>query len=846
MKKIVYLVTFVVILLCFTFSLSGCDMIDGLLNKDSDSSDGETSGGGHSKDNTSVLTPSAGLKLMYIDDEYGYAVLGIGSCTDAVVVIPSTYNELPVTTILGGAFSDCSGITEIYIPRTVISLDSISFSSENLSKIVVEEDNRFYKSIDGNLYSEDGATLIRYAAGKAETSFVIPEGVVTIGAYAFGEVSRLTDIKIPDSVTAIDNNAFFSCTELGSIIIPDNVVSVGTRAFSDCSALSEVILGKSVVAVGSHAFCDCMKLRSIVIPENMTAIGDSAFSRCIKLVEVINKSSLDIRRGETSFGSVAYYAIEVHNGDSKIVRMGDYLFYLSNPSYLIGYEGSDTALDLPESFNENRYTIYDYAFCDLDSLKSVNISNGVERIGNLAFAECDGLTGMDIPNSVARIGESAFSGCDNLASITIPDNFTRIGKAAFSGCRGLKSITIPEKVTEIGESAFSWCTALTDINIPNGVTSIGECAFRECSSLVDIIIPDSVTEIGESAFLSCIALESIVIPDSVEEISRFAFEGCFSLTDVVIPESVTKIGEGAFSRCSLKNITIPESVTEICRAAFSGCGNLTSLTVPDKVTVIGDSAFEGCDNLADITIGSGLTVINESVFQDCYKLMSIVIPEGITEIKDRAFSGCYKLVEVINRSSLDIQRGYTTHGSVANNAIEVHDGESKIIDIDGYLFYSRYLVGYAGSDTELTLPDDYNGRPYSVYDYAFYNYDNITGVYIPNGIYIGDYAFARCYNLKTVAVNSNSIQEYEFSGCDNLESIIIGADPDRIDINAFAYCEKLTSVYYCGTADEWSEIRIEFGNENLTAATLYFFSESKPADEGNYWHYDAEGNAVAW
>ena len=56
----------------------------------------------------------------------------------------------------------------------------------------------------------------------------------------------------------------------------------------------------------------------------------------------------------------------------------------------------------------------------------------------------------------------------------------------------------------------------------------------------------------------------------------------------------------------------------------------------------------------------------------------------------------------------------------------------------------------------------------------------------------------------------------------------------------------IISVYYEGTAEEWAEISIASENYNLTNATRYYYSESQPTEEGNYWHYDENGKPVAW
>lgn len=445
-----------------------------------------------------------------------------------------------------------------------------------------------------------------------------------------------------------------------------------------------------------------------------------------------------------------------------------------------GHEGSPNLyleeIIIPDSVT----TIGERAFEECGSLISIEIPSSVTSIGNKAFYKCVNLLKIVIPDSVTRMGYQAFYGCRNLASVQISQNLSNIEFDSFYGCISLSDIVIPSSVKAIGSGAFSGCTNLKNVTISDGVTRINGEAFLGCNQLTDIVVPNSVTSIGKDAFAQCRGIKSISLPfigmangstnnaqltyilgsknkNSLKtviltgggRVGEMAFYGFTALENVVLLDGITEIGYAAFYECSkIKRLTIPDSVTSIGDAAFAYCDNLTGIVLSEGVTSIGDSAFYRCKSLSDIAIPSSVTSIGDSAFYSCNSLMSIEIPTGVTNISDNAFDGCYKLVEVINKSSLNIVAGSEDYGRVAYYAKEVHSGESKIVKQNDYRFYTygdvNYLLGYVGNDTELVLPESYNGADYEIYQYTFYNF-KINSIVIPESVTsIGDGAFEDC------------------------------------------------------------------------------------------------------
>ena len=446
----------------------------------------------------------------------------------------------------------------------------------------------------------------------------------------------------------------------------------------------------------------------------------------------------------------------------------------------------------------------------------------VTDIAAKAFEDNTTLTSVTIPDSVIKIGEGAFRGCSSLTSISIPDSITSIGNSAFRECTSLASITIPDSIKSIDNSTFRDCISLTGITIPKGIRSIGDSSFLGCTGLTSITIPDSITSIAGDAFLSCHGLKDVYIGD-ISAWCTIKFNNSSSnplfyadtllldgvpVTEATIPSGIKKINNYAFYGCeSLTSITIPGSVTSIGSTVFYNCSNLTSVSIPDSVTSIGNYVFYGCKSLTGVTIPGDVPRIGDYAFYGCRSLTSITIPYSVTSIGDYAFSSCDKLVEIINKSGLSIERS-----SYGLNAIEVHDGSSKIVNYNDYLFYTygdiNFLFGYIGNETNLTLPDSYNNQSYEIYDYAFYECTSITNVAIPDSV--------------------TSIGEGVFSGCSSLVEITLPFVGDSKKTPRDTYQYPLgyifgTSSYTGGVATK----QYYYGSSSTTSTTYFIPSSLK-------------------
>lgn len=310
-------------------------------------------------------------------------------------------------------------------------------------------------------------------------------------------------------------------------------------------------------------------------------------------------------------------------------------------------------------------------------------------------------------------------------------------------------------------------------------------------NVTTIYTPYTQTSFAEKAFYSIRNLETVRIFGKVTSIPDKMFYGCTELKCVILPETVTSLGFRAFSSTtSLESIDLPDSIAKIDTQCFYYASALKEITLPASLEEIGDSAFSGCTALEKIVLQSQLKSMGSSVFADCTALKEVVFTENFDGISKGMFAKCSALEKV------EFNEGMTTMAAYAFQETALKEmvlpSTMTTLSAQGYM-------------EELTRVDMSKCENLTSIG-GVYSCSKLTEIILPpNLVNCGD-VFSYNVSLKrvvlpdtveTVEVLTNINNNYN-SG---VEEIVWPVS--LVDGSALTRLDKLTSILYRGTEEQW-------------------------------------------
>ena len=387
-------------------------------------------------------------------------------------------------------------------------------------------------------------------------------------------------------------------------------------------------------------------------------------------------------------------------------KVGDFLINGGKGDITIhSYIGHEENVVIPAEINGRKVkSIAQYAIQYSPEMKTLTISEGVERIASLFvnwapnlvkvslpvsaglysgssdsfntgisgfIQQCESLEVIEVPeeNPYLTVLDGVlydkalttlimYPGASKIECVKIPEGVTTISSDAFECNQYLKKVVFPDSVVKIDYWAFNGCSALEEINIPKNCKLIGQFAFCG-TSIKHIKIPATVVDaIFWESFMGS-PVETIEVEEGnpyyrVENGALYAennlimYEVGSRRSEFVVPEGIEFIWSGAFYGASnLKKVTIASTVKRIDQDCFYGCSQLEEVSIKGGVLEeIGVHAFMNCSKLKTINIPETVSVIREYAFCQCYSLTEITLPKGLKEISESLFYYCKQLTTV--------------------------------------------------------------------------------------------------------------------------------------------------------------------------------------------------------
>lgn len=555
----------------------------------------------------------------------------------------NVYYTLTGTSLNSNCFSNCTGLTNIFIPETVTSYGERCFYNTGLR------------------------------------NFAIPDNVTYIGVECFSGNQNLSSITIGSGITSLPSSGFVGCPNLTEIVVPPTVTSVGTECFYVSGIETIYFSSATPPTLGSRAL-NSGNLQQIIVPcayvdayitawsqyaqyiscqdtgTTLYFVTDTSNVKGVGEVRTITILNTNINPNRTGLNLPSDFP---QQGAYTVSGNVIYLTYPQNPStsnrtwtigvvaqtkdgvnlkgaYRITQNGlvtntipwtADTST-VSKSGETRTITI------DASNLVASSITIGVEGATGVTYTYQNGVITVTFPENLGygrdiTITVDAVTNKGNLANATIV--FTQ-ESGFFLVVETTYFVTSTTEKTQIlyynGLSQFSSARLEDGTNVPiaTGFTFPATGLQKVYYTLINNTLADSsfgkyVSVGGTNHRATRAALYSIIVPEGVVSIGKGCFQGCDYLTNVVLPNSLTTLGENAFYSAGNYGYN-PEYSSK----------NYMTVIMPDSITSIGKACFF-LSGLKEAHLGTGITFIPELCFGKC-NLQSLYIPDSVTGVSE--------------------------------------------------------------------------------------------------------------------------------------------------------------------------------------------------------------------
>ena len=800
------------------------------------------------------------------------------------------FNELQyftgLTEIDNYAFAGCASLSAITLPSTITSIGEYAFGIVSYLGLSVP-----CSSLQSIVIPPSVTTIGAFAFTRSGlTEIDLPYSVTTIETLAFGECDNLVSVYLPATVTTINDNAFTGAALTNIDVDAGNPVFdsrngcnaiIRTATNTLITGCKNTVVPYGVTAIGVSAFENCSNLTDITLPASVEMLGNYAFLNCSSLNTIEVEAITPPTMAEFTFGNLTSGNIKVYVpcGSLETYQDSDWnvfdlvencnIVFEDNLTKELCVNAWDLNFDGELSYREAAAVTSlnnEFYESNITRFNELQYFTGLTSIGEEDFGDCEQLTAVTLPPTVTQIESYAFENCQSLTNITFGENIGTIHNYAFSTCQGLWFIKVEATTPpSLGEDAFYGAEIDIPVYVPCGTKTdyqndsdwdifedyniVDMCdTIQFADAAVRAICLDNwdtnndgylsygeaaaVTSIGEvfSGNLSIQTFNELWYFTGLTEISDNAFMGCAWLSSIEMPPTIAHIGSLAFYNTQLNNMYIPYATQTIGWLAFGSCNSLTSFSIPPSVTYIEGNPFSNCPALNYIWVESGnpvydarnnckaiietatntlvtgckntvipddVTALGSYAFSGQTALTIITLPASITSLGNGVFENCTGLTEVNVQAETPPTMGYNVFDGVSDDLVINIPCGTKAAYSESWVPYAANLydgcayIEFADANVEAICASNWGSDGHITYAQAAAVTTLNTSGESNSSVFKGNQAITSFDELQYFT-GLTSIEAYAFSGCRALTSITLPPAITSIGNYAFANCRVLT------------------------------------------------------